>query len=1268
MRKPTIIMAILLAFTSIGFAQRSTFNKIAPDLREEMDKSRSSNDKFGTLIIMEEQFDIQQHTRQLQYLGKAQQREAVTTELQQLSQRSQTEVMAYLRQGQRSAIVSDIKPLWIINAIACSMTRDMIEAIAERREVKCILTDMEIRIIDGDVNETVMVEKDRATNQWNVTKVNADDVWGMGYTGQGVTVAVIDTGVNYNHTDIANNMWDGGEDFPNHGWDFFYDDNDPIDDHGHGTHCAGTVSSYGTNNKQCGIAKDAKIMALKVMAPNNNGGASGPVSNGLLAVEFAIFHGADILSMSLGGAGYGGYWVYRIVMENALQCNVVAAVSAGNNGNNLTGYPIPNNVGSPGNCPSPWQHPSQTLSGGHSAVVTVGATTSNDSHSSFSSYGPSTWAAGDYILFYDDYPWTEGDMENIGLIKPDISAPGSDITSLSYASNDGYTGMSGTSMAAPCVAGVMALMLSVNPTLTPVEIDSIIETTATPCANQTAKNNTFGAGRIDALAAVNYMLGACAAPTNLTAVVDENDVLLSWEAASGVSTYRVYRNGAMIANNVGTTSYTDEDAPAGENTYFVRSNGSNSQASLPSDQVTVSITINNESNAPTQLAASNINSSNSTVTLSWDVPTARTENLCYTNSLSGYFGYGTETMVTAQVFPASMLQEYSGMQIEHVFFSVGEADASCTIRIFEGGAMQPGILKYTGEVTSTESQQTIDHQVSPPVVINPDKELWLTVTTSNYIGYSTSETNNDAFLYCKLDENIWTSQHGFSWSFILGLSDGAITYNLYRNKSITANGLANPTYTASYNDGINRFEVTAVSNGYESTKSNAIILVENEATINHLSVFEHDKLMLLPNSKLTVSGTLSDVNEDNLILEDGAQLIHSSSGVKATVKKGINAYTANDNGWYFIASTVTENTTATVANGLLTNNYDLYAFDQSQTLEWRNYEDNSFPLAHKTGYLYGNSGNTTLTFAGTLAATTTATTLTYDNNATLKGFNLIGNPYPCNATITNDFYTTNGSTVILAQNGTVIAPCEGVFVKATGAGQSVTFSKAVSARESVSANCIDLVISKKHDCDGGSTTLDRARVRFGEGISMEKLSLDENHSRLTLWQDGQDYAVAYADGQNELPVNFKAAENGTYTLSVETQGLELDYLHLIDNMTGADIDLLQTQNVIAGEDPQSPTPLYTFEAKTTDYASRFRLLFVNDKNDIEPSESIGFVINNVFHLSTGQSDLQIIDLHGKVLRSESQTNHIGLNGLSAGVYVVKIVANNHVATQKIVIK
>ena len=556
------------------------------------------------IVVMEQQYDNVEMSRKTQFMDKAQRREFVINELQAFSQASQSEVLGFA--DSLGDEVRDITPFWLFNGFACQATEDAIQLLEKRNDIAYVYRD-ELRKMVPDFGEGKPVtSKD---NAWHINQVNAPAVWnyngGTGYNGNGVIVAVVDSGVDYNHVDIAGSMWDGGENWPHHGYDMVNNDYDPMDDYCHGTHVAGIIAGQGTGGTQTGIAPGAKIMAIKVLDNTGYGFDSDVISG----IHFALYHGADIVNFSAGEPGVGGCDFYRVVMEELNEAGLVVAVAAGNVGTSMYAYPIPNNINSPGNCPPPWLHPDQEslISGGTTAVICVGATDNNDKHCDFSSVGPATWASGEYVGDYNDYPYQNGDASQPGLIRPDISAPGKNVTSLNYMTGNGYIEYDGTSMATPCVSGVLALMLEANPEMTAAELDSIIELTAVKIGNY-KKNNITGSGRIDALAAVNALFYH--GPTNLTADFDGELVNLNWEAPSEVSSYEVYRDGLRIANGLTTTSYTDHLNYGGTYTYYIIAEFNNGITTLPSNYVTI--------NKNVEIETEVIN--NQRVALSWNMP------------------------------------------------------------------------------------------------------------------------------------------------------------------------------------------------------------------------------------------------------------------------------------------------------------------------------------------------------------------------------------------------------------------------------------------------------------------------------------------------------------------------------------------------------------------------------------------------------------------------------------------------------------------------
>ncbi len=380
--------------------------------------------------------------------------------------------------------------------------------------------------------------------------------------------------------------------------------------------------------------------------------------------------------------------------------------------------------------------------------------------------------------------------------------------------------------------------------------------------------------------------------------------------------------------------------------------------------------------------------------------------------------------------------------------------------------------------------------------------------------------------------------------------------------------------------------------------------------------------------------------------------------VGAIFTKDITAY-SGDGGYYLIASPIGTVNPENVMK-MLNNDYDLYYFDQAQDLEWRNYEASSFNLEAGKGYLYANSEDVTLRFNGTPYNGSGVVDLTYTTGADLAGWNLIGNPFATTATLDKPYYrlNTNGSALKAETESTAVAAMEGVFVQATEANQNATFTAQTRGSEQATIARTNIMVGN----DNGNV-LDNAIVRFDNGETLGKFQLRENSTKVYIPVDGKDYAIVNAKAQNELPVNFKAAKNGTYTLSVNTEYVEINYLHLVDNMTGNDIDLLAN-------------PSYTFEAKTTDYASRFRLVFEADDNGASTSSSAfayyngnNWVISNPSTGSGSEATLQVLDVMGRVLRSEILNGNAEINlNQPAGIYMLRLVNGENVKTQKVVVR
>ena len=359
--------------------------------------------------------------------------------------------------------------------------------------------------------------------------INVDDVWDLGYTGEGVKIAVVDTGVDYTHPDLGGCTTEeflaGDCEKVVGGYDVIHGDDDPIDDHGHGTHVAGTAA--GEDNSGLGVsgvAPDATIYAYKVLSSAGKGSLAGVMSG----VERAATDGVDVISMSLGARCGGHYSIYcgpddplSTTIDNIVNSGIIASISAGNSG------PASASVGSPGAARK---------------AITVGASYKKDYEAFIFECTPGedvcrkTCSSEGQVLC--DY-WGDAEPPEVttpnqvtsfssrgpvigdgfGLIKPDIIGPGAVICAARYdnlfpfgerayyhpcGDSDGeHVQLAGTSMSAPHISGVSALLLEAHPEWNPDEVKMAIRNTATDLYDLFSYDrNTQGYGEVDALLAV----------------------------------------------------------------------------------------------------------------------------------------------------------------------------------------------------------------------------------------------------------------------------------------------------------------------------------------------------------------------------------------------------------------------------------------------------------------------------------------------------------------------------------------------------------------------------------------------------------------------------------------------------------------------------------------------------------------------------------------------------------------------------------------------
>ena len=386
--------------------------------------------------------------------------------------------------------------------------------------------------------------------------------------------------------------------------------------------------------------------------------------------------------------------------------------------------------------------------------------------------------------------------------------------------------------------------------------------------------------------------------------------------------------------------------------------------------------------------------------------------------------------------------------------------------------------------------------------------------------------------------------------------------------------------------------------------------------------------------------------------------------------------------WVFIASPIVGSIPTDAVNHLIGGmtssgqyDFDLYRFNQSASMEWENYHQHNtfndpFLLENGKGYLYANKNDVTLEFSGAVyPAASKEVALDYDANATFAGWNLVGNPFNAPAILDKSYYKMNpegtGLVAEAVSSNIAINAFTGVMVQANGEDETVLFTKSnAKGQQGTGFGTLQIALTQGNR---GNALLDNAIVSFNEGDQLGKFYFGTQDANIYIPVGHEEYAIAFSDAQGEMPLNFKAQKNGEYTLTVSaplnSKFLILNYLHLVDHLTGADIDLL------APPCPPQKGGSYTFEARTSDYASRFKLVF--NANGTEGNDDFAFIDADGNIVINGTGTLQIIDMLGHVLATRDIHSDFRLptsDFLSSGVYVLRLMNGDQVKTQKIVIK
>ncbi len=520
------------------------------------------------LVVFQEKADISAATR---IVGKTEKARYVYARLVETAERSQARARRILRE--RGAFVNSF---YLVNAIAVSRAdAALAQTLAELPEVAVLAPDPGIPLNLPEQRPGSGQVAERGTIEWGIEKINAPAVWALGYTGQGITVAGADTGYEWDHRAIQPHYrgFDNLNGTANHNYNWHdaiheisplsgdsipdpannpcgLNAQTPCDDNSHGTHTMGTMVGDDGQGNQIGVAPGAQWIACRNMERGNGKPSSyiecfewflAPTDlSGQNADPTKAPHVVNNSWYCSTGEGCTDLTVNELLRQAVIALRASGVVVVVSNGN----------AGSQG-CGSTFGPPAY-----FEESFSVGATESNDTITGFSSRGPVT-------------------IDSSFRTKPNVAAPGAGIRS--SVRNGDYAHFWGTSMAGPHVAGLVALVLSARPELAgEVDlIEDIIEQTAVPafdtldCSDnggQNYPNNTYGFGRVDALAAVLKALTVTPVHTPITPVIeagispnpvaDEASFLI--KNASGKVIVEVYGAGGQLVRTVSTEALPGE--------------------------------------------------------------------------------------------------------------------------------------------------------------------------------------------------------------------------------------------------------------------------------------------------------------------------------------------------------------------------------------------------------------------------------------------------------------------------------------------------------------------------------------------------------------------------------------------------------------------------------------------------------------------------------------------------------------------------------------
>ncbi|GGK33324.1 hypothetical protein GCM10010965_27710 [Caldalkalibacillus thermarum] len=533
----------------------------APVIDPQVMNTLQKEEYAAVLVKLKAQVDTTQvaQTARLQVASTSEdlnlaQRQAVIHALKEVAAESQADIIAYLHKQQKDGHVQEFKPFYIVNALYVKANKAVIEELGGHPAVEEIILDQFIEVDFPKPAEDPLSLQSLEGVEWNISRVKAPEVWDkLGIDGTGVVVGLIDTGVFWKHETLKE-KWRGynpdnpQQPNPKGNWfDAVHGKPMPYDEAliPHGTHVLGTILGQDPAGKnKIGVAPGAKWVAAKAFTAYG-----GQMSWLLAAGEFMLAPNGDpqlapdVINNSWGAPALIDDW-YRDIVRAWRDAGIVPVFAAGND------YYL---VGNPANYPE---------------SIAVGATDITNKRAPFSNTGPGVYAGAE--------------------MKPELVAPGMYVRS---AVGNGYDYYDGTSMAAPHVAGVVALLRSADPALSVDEIEEILKQTATPLMDEEysgVPNYGYGYGLVNAYQAVASVYTPEGVPVIIEprhgAFLNEETVVVKGETpADGTVTVYVNEEKRAETETSNQTFAVEVELDEGQNTIMatLTVNGEESDPSVP---------------------------------------------------------------------------------------------------------------------------------------------------------------------------------------------------------------------------------------------------------------------------------------------------------------------------------------------------------------------------------------------------------------------------------------------------------------------------------------------------------------------------------------------------------------------------------------------------------------------------------------------------------------------------------------------------------------